>query len=160
MNAYDVLKYGNLTLLKTIEGLPEADWMAGGLCGWWSVKDIMAHLTSFEHVLVQVLTSFLGGGPTPTFDQYTSLNGDQFNQVQVGLRKDKTPAEVLAEYHDRQACTMTLVAQIPPETLRQPGTIPWYGMEYSLDDFITYAYYGHKREHSAQIAVFRDQIKR
>ena len=160
MNAYDVLKYGNLTLLRTIEGLPETDWMAGGVCGWWSVKDIVAHLTSFEHVLVEVLTSFLGGGPTPALDQYTSVSGDQFNQVQVSLRKDKTPAEVLAEYHDRQACTMTLVAQIPPETLRQPGTIPWYGIEYSLDDFITYAYYGHKREHSAQIAVFRDRIKR
>jgi hypothetical protein len=160
MNAHDVLKYGNLTLLKTIEGLPEADWMAGGVCGWWSVKDIVAHLTSFEHVLVEVLSFFLGGGPTPTLDQYTSLNGDQFNQVQVSLRQDKSPAEVLSEYHDRQACTMTLVARIPPETLRLPGTIPWYGMEYSLDDFITYAYYGHKREHSAQIASFRDQIKR
>jgi hypothetical protein len=160
MNAHDVLKYGNLTLLRTIEGLPEADWMAGGVCGWWSAKDIVAHLASFEHVLVEVLTSFLGGSPTPALDQYTSLSGDQFNQVQVSLRKDKTSAEVLAEYRDRQASTMSLVAQIPAETLRQPGTIPWYGIEYSLDDFIAYAYYGHKREHSAQIAVFRDQIKR
>ena len=160
MNVHDVLKYGNLTLLRTIEGLPEADWMARGVCGWWSVKDIVAHLTSYELVLVEVLTSFLGSGPTPTLDQYTSLNGDQFNQVQVSLRKDKTPAEVLAEYRDRQACTMMLVAQVAPETLREPGTIPWYGIEYSLDDFIAYAYYGHKREHSTQIAVFRDRIKR
>jgi hypothetical protein len=33
-------------------------------------------------------------------------------------------------------------------------------MEYALDDYIVYAYYGHKREHSAQIAVFRDLVKR
>jgi hypothetical protein len=52
---------------------------------------------------------------------------------------------------------MTLVAQIPAETLRATGTIPWYGPEYALDDLITYMYYGHKREHSAQIAVFRDR---
>ena len=39
---------------------------------------------------------------------------------------------------------------------RQSGTLPWYGMEYALDDFLVYIYYGHKREHSAQIAAFRD----
>jgi hypothetical protein len=31
-------------------------------------------------------------------------------------------------------------------------------MEYALDDFIVYQYYGHKREHCAQIAVFRDKL--
>ena len=160
MNSADVLMYGNRTLQQTIEGLAEADWTTAGVCGWWSVKDIIAHLASFEYVLVEVLTSFLGGGPTPTLDQYTHLAGDRFNEVQVNQRKDMTPAQVLADYNDRQARTMTLVAQIPPETLRRPGTIPWYGMEYSLDDFIVYAYYGHKREHSAQIAIFRDHIKR
>jgi len=29
---------------------------------------------------------------------------------------------------------------------------------YALDDFLVYAYYGHKREHSAQIAAFRDRL--
>ncbi len=159
MNSADVLMYGNRTLQQTIAGLEEADWMTGGVCGWWSVKDIIAHLASFEVVLVEVLTSFLEGGPTPTLDQYAYVDGDKFNEVQVGQRKDMPPAQVLAEYNDQHARTMALVAQIPPETLRRPGTLPWYGMEYALDDFIVYAYYGHKREHSAQIAVFRDQIK-
>jgi hypothetical protein len=39
-------------------------------------------------------------------------------------------------------------------------TIPRHDMEYSLDVFVAYAYYGHKRERSAQIVVFRDQIRR
>ena len=30
--------------------------------------------------------------------------------------------------------------------------------EYSLEDFIVYTFYGHKREHSAQIAAFRDRL--
>ena len=41
---------------------------------------------------------------------------------------------------------------------RENGTLPWYGAEYSLDDFIVYTYYGHKREHAAQIAAFRDHL--
>jgi hypothetical protein len=53
---------------------------------------------------------------------------------------------------------MSLVAQIRPEQFRQVGILPWYGMDYSLDDLLVYMYYGHKREHSAQIAAFRDRL--
>jgi hypothetical protein len=157
MNAVDVLKYGHRTVLQTIDGLPESEWETGGVCGVWSVKDIIAHLASYELALVDLLKSFLGDGPTLYLDQYIEM-GLKFNDVQVALRKDKTIGEVLAEYNDTQAHVMSLVTQVPVETLRQPGTLPWYGMEYALDDFIVYSYYGHKREHSAQIAVFRDQL--
>ncbi len=65
---------------------------------------------------------------------------------------------VLGEYNDAHAQVMSIVAQISPETLRQTGTLPWYGAIYALDDFLVYAFYGHKREHSAQIASFHDQL--
>ena len=159
MNACDILKYGHLTVLRTIDGLPKADWETSGVCGYWSVKDLIAHLASFEHVLVDVLNSFLEGGPTPYLDKHNDRTYN-FNDDEVALRHDKSVDEVLAEYSATQAKTMTLVAQIPEETIRQPGTLPWYGMEYALDDYVAYAYYGHKREHSAQIAVFRDFVKR
>jgi len=51
-----------------------------------------------------------------------------------------------------------MVAQLSSEMLCQNGTLPWYGEVYALDDFLVYAYYGHKREHSAQIAAFRDRL--
>jgi hypothetical protein len=157
MNAADVLTYGHQTVLRTVDGLPEADWETPGVCGVWSVKDIIAHLASYEHLLVEILTSFLGGGPTPYMTQFGEL-GNAFNDAQVAAHKAQPFHAVLVEYNDTQAQTMTLVAQIPAETLRATGTIPWYGMEYALDDLITYMYYGHKREHSAQIAVFRDRL--
>jgi hypothetical protein len=54
---------------------------------------------------------------------------------------------------------MDLIRQIPLETRRKSGLLPWYGAEYDLEDYITYAFYGHKREHCAQIAVYRDTLK-
>jgi hypothetical protein len=158
MNAKDVLKYGHLTVLRTIEGLPDGDWQTPGVCGVWSVREIIAHLASFEHVLVDVLNSFLSGGETPYLTKYVSQHVT-FNDREVALRQHQSPAETLAEYNDTQAQTMALIAQIAEETCRRPGTLPWYGPEYALDDFIVYAYYGHKREHTAQIAVFRDSLK-
>jgi hypothetical protein len=158
MNAVDILKYGHLTVLRTIDGLPEAEWDTAGVCGVWSVKDIIAHLASYEHALIDILNTFLDGGPTPYLDEFRG--SEQFNDVQVARRKGKTVAEVLAEYNDTQAKTMALIARIPQETRRQAGTLPWYGMEYALDDFIVYTYYGHKREHCAQIDLFRDRLGR
>ena len=160
MNAKDVLKYGHQTVLHTLDGLPQTEWETPNVCGIWSVKDIIAHLASFEHVLVEVLTTFLDGGPTPYLEKMGALGPLGFNDAEVALRQDKTPGEVLAEYNDTQAQTRALAALIPAETYRQNGTLSWYGSEYDLDDYIAYSFYGHKREHSAQIAVFRDQLAR
>jgi hypothetical protein len=92
-------------------------------------------------------------------DEFRDPNGN-FNDQQVALRKHNTVAEIVAEYSDTCAQTMELITRIPAETLRQSGTIPWYGVEYALDDLIIYMYYGHKREHCAQIALFRDRLER
>jgi|SRR6266436_738668 hypothetical protein len=157
MNAVDILKYGHLTVLQTLEGFPESAWDTPGACGAWSVKDIVAHLASYEQVLVDVLTTFGGSDPTPVLNRFLE-QGSQFNDTEVNSRKGKTMKEVLGEYNDTHAQVMSMVAQLPSETLRQNGTLPWYGAVYALDDFLVYAYYGHKREHSAQIAAFRDRL--
>jgi hypothetical protein len=157
MNASDILMYGHGTVLQTIEGLPESAWETPGACGVWSIKDIIGHLASYEHVMVDVLSAFVGGGPTPYLNKYTDPGG-QFNDSEVELRKGKTVREILGEYNDTHEQVRSLAARIPVETFRQTGTLPWYGMEYALDDFIVYTQYGHKREHSAQIAAFRDHL--
>jgi DinB family protein len=157
MNASDVLKYGHRTVVQTIEGLPQEQWETSGVCGVWSTKNIIAHLASYEHVLVDILSTFLDGGPTPTLDQFRDPSGN-FNDRQVDARKNKTAGETLAEYNDAHTQVMALAARIPAEVYRQSGSLPWYGIEYALDDLIVYQYYGHKREHSAQIAVFLDRL--
>ena len=160
MNARDILFYGNRTVLHSLTLVPEAEWGTEGVCGWWPVKLIIAHLASFEQVLIEVLGSSLEGGPTLVLDQFTSMDGNAFNDVQVRKRMSKSSAEVLAEYKETHARAMELIVRIPVETLRQVGTIPWYGMEYALDDLLVYQYYGHKREHTAQINVFTDRFRK
>ncbi len=154
MNAKDILKYGNRTLINSLEGLPEEQWNVGGVCGVWSVKDIIAHLASYERALVEIFGLFFENGPTPLLSKMGADPG-KFNDEEVALRKNMSSAEVLAEYNEAHSQTMNLINDIPVEILREVGTIPWYGLEYSLDDLIVYMFYGHKREHSAEIAVFR-----
>ena len=157
MNANDIFKYGNRTFLGSLEGLDEGDWEKAGACGVWSIKDIVAHLASYETVMVDVLNSFNGSASTPHLTRFVELGGD-FNDSEVAARKERTIREVLDEYNNAHAQVVALAAQITPESFRQNGTLPWYGSEYSLDDLIVYTSYGHKREHSAQIAAFRDNL--
>ncbi len=158
MNANDILKYGHYTFLGSLDGLSDAELEQDGVCGIWSTKDIIGHLASYEQVLVEILQGFLGGGATPYLEQFAK--GLIFNDEQVGARKANTLAEVLDEYKTVQAKTQEMIAQISAETCRQTGTLPWYGADYSLDDFLVYTFYGHKREHAAQIFVFRDTLKK
>lgn len=158
MNATDILKYGQLTALQAIAGFPESEQETKGACGVWSVKDIMAHLASYEKLLVDVLSGLVGKHPTPYLDKFIEL-GDQFNNSEVEGRNERTMREILDEFNDAHAQVMELAARVPPETFCQAGTLPWYGMEYALDDMLVYMYYGHKREHSAQIAAFHDRLK-
>jgi uncharacterized damage-inducible protein DinB len=157
MNIQDVVKYGHQTVLRAIDGLPDSAWETPGVCGYWSTKQILAHLSSYECALVEILSTFLDGGATPTFDEFRSSR--RFNDDQVDRRKDLSVAEVLAEYTQAHANVVAGLARLSANTLSKPGTLPWHGAEYALDDFIVYSFYGHKREHCAQIAVFRDGLE-
>ena len=54
--------------------------------------------------------------------------------------------------------TILLLENIPVEQRRQVGALPWYGAGYTLEDFLVYTFYGHKREHGAQIDGFRSRL--
>ena len=157
MNALDILQYGNLTFVKTVQAVPLADRDLQGVCGGWSVKDIIAHLASFEMLLIEVFSIFLDGGSTPMLDQWLN-NPAAFNEHQVKLRRDQSAKDVLTEYIVTFDRVMSLATQIRAEVWQQPGILPWHGGQYSLDDFVVYQYYGHKREHSAEIAAFLNRI--
>jgi hypothetical protein len=156
MNAEDILFYGHRTLMSTLDGIPLDQWHTSGVCGYWSVKDIIAHLASYELVLVDVLGNLVDGRPTPNLKLFSDA---QFNDLQVEQRQGNSPAQVQAEYEDAHQKVRELIAQVPIETRRRAGVLAWYGEAYDLEDFLVYSFYGHKREHSAQIAVFKDTLK-
>lgn len=162
MNASDILHYGHTFVTRNIDDLPLEHWETPNVCGWWSTKLVIGHLASFEHMLVEVLRSFqsgASGGPTPYLDMLNNQGGQLFNDFQIEARKNRSAADLLAEYTAAAEASHRLVGLLDPELLRRPGTLPWYGAEYALDDYIVYQYYGHKREHTAQINVFKDALK-
>jgi hypothetical protein len=158
VNAHDILRYGHADVLRAFDKLSERDWNEVGVTSRWTPKDLLSHLTSYELMLEDALKSVLGRSPTPTLDASSSDRGG-FNDQQVGARRDHLPDQVLREYVEAHDRVVALADELGAERLRQPGTIPWYGDGYSLDDFIVYTNYAHKREHCAQLKQFRMRQK-
>lgn len=159
MNPTDILKYGHRTMHASLDGVPMDAWETGGVCGVWSVKNIVAHLASYEHWLIEILNAQLTNADQPLLTQMGQLGPDGFNDIQVSQRNHLTPEQMLAEFEDAYQQAAQLAAKLPADLWRKNGTLAWYGADYSLDDFIVYTFYGHKREHSAQVNVFKDSLK-
>ena len=158
MNVVDMLKYGDGTFKGAYGNIPHESWERGEVTGYWSVKNIVAHLTSWELIVGDILVTMTGGGETPSLDELAAAPRE-YNEGSVVKRQNMTPAETQAEYEAAHARVMELAPKVSPETYRENGTIPWYGADYCLNDFIVYINYAHKREHAAEINLFRDRLE-
>jgi hypothetical protein len=158
MNADDILKYGHDFVMRHLAHFPEGEWETPNVCGWWSTKQIIAHLASFEHLLVDVLNAQLGAEPRPTLQRMFEIGPARLNDVEVAERDGWTAQETMADYRETCEQTMALLGRIPLSARRRAGALPWYGAEYDLEDYIVYTFYGHKREHTAQVNVFLDRV--
>jgi hypothetical protein len=147
MNPADVLRYGQATIDELIDRLRPDGWREIAL-GVWTAKDLVGHLGAFEVRFAEILAGFAGDEPATNL---RAASPATFNDDQAAIRSVWTVEAVVAELREAHARTMSLVDRIPPETWRQVGAIPWYGPEYSLEDFLVYNIYGHKREHGPQL---------
>ena len=152
-----MLENGNLLVIQAVDNLNEVAWDIPGACGEWSVKDTIAHLASYERVMIDVLNTFSGSKPTPYVFRWLEQH-DEFNKTEVEARRYNTAQHVENEYQDLQVQATSLLQLIPEATVQQKGMLDWYKPEYSLADFIGMLYQ-HTLEHCEQIKSFRESGK-
>jgi hypothetical protein len=93
----------------------------------WSVKEVFAHLASmggspmFFIAMAQRPASGSGGGGGAGFDI------DAFNKQQVEMRKDKSMAELLAEFRQGHEAGIALINSTPDEVLNKEMPDPFRG---------------------------------
>ena len=155
MNAVDMLMYGQRTVNATIVRYRAADWDRIAL-GVWTAKDLLGHLGAFEVRFADVLASFVDA---PLESDLLSADPRTFNDDQAAIRKTWSIDDVMTEFSEAHERVMRHARGIAPEVWREVGTIPWYGLEYSLDDLAVYQMYGHKREHDPQLSAVLDHAE-
>ncbi|HEY0783496.1 MAG TPA: DinB family protein, partial [Thermoanaerobaculia bacterium] len=130
-------------------GLSEADLLEPGVTGRWSVRDIVAHVTTWEEEALLHLPLVQAGGRPPRYS--TTYGGiDAFNALRTEQKAGLSLAEVLreqAEVHDR---LVALIERTPVEFLAG-GTR--FRHRLRLDT------YGHYPKHAAGIRRWREKRK-
>ena len=117
MNVTEKLENAHLLVIQTVDNLPELEWEMPLANNSWTVKDIIAHLTSYVHILVEMCHMVLQDAtPTPYVTQFIEQS-TEFNQVQVAARSSHTAQQVIDEFEEVEAEASGLLAQIPAENI-------------------------------------------
>jgi uncharacterized protein (TIGR03083 family) len=128
-------------------GLGDAQMTEPGVTGEWSVKEILAHVTTWEQEALKSLPIILAGGKLP---RYSVLYGgiDAFN-AQTTEQKRRLPlGEVLAEMEATHRQLVAQVRQAPEEVFSRETR---YRRRLRLDT------YSHYPIHETAIREWRQQ---
>jgi hypothetical protein len=99
---------------ESYAGLTEAELLAPGVTGQWSVRDIIAHVTWWEEEALTHLPHILEGGRPPRYS-VTYGGIDAFNALMTERRKGLSLAEVLRQHDEGHARLIDYVRDAPAE---------------------------------------------
>ena len=103
-------------LLASIEGLTDEAMVRPGVVEQWSVKDILAHITTWEEEGLHHLPTVAQGRKPPTYaSQYGSLDG--FNALKFEENQRRSLDEVLARLDETHARLLAYLDTVPDELL-------------------------------------------
>jgi hypothetical protein len=142
---YSLLEQAHRELLATIDGLtPEQ--MAIPVFADWSVKDILAHIVSWEEY---TLLDFqrVARGHVPALASFRQRDVDNFNAVVMSLRRNFPLDQVMYELEANRKATIAALDAIPDERLAQ-------GQFARIWATITA---GHDHEHAEHIRKWRQK---
>jgi hypothetical protein len=97
-------------------GLPDEQMLGPGVCGAWSVRDLIAHVTWWDAEALHHLPAVLEGRTPPRYS-VTYGGIDAFNAMKTRERAGLTLDDVRREAAETHARLVGYVAAIPPERL-------------------------------------------
>ncbi len=98
--------------------LSEADMVAPGIDGGWSVKDTLCHLSAWEKYLLERLGYTLTGQKPVTPAMYNWDDVDSFNAQVFDQNKDRPLNSVIIEFRSLYRGVMTVLESMDDEQLR------------------------------------------
>jgi hypothetical protein len=129
------------------DGLSEADLLEPGVTKAWSVRDIIAHVTTWEEESLKHLPDILQGRRPPRYS--TTYGGiDAFNALMTTKKKDLSLEEVFWQ-QERIHRRLTRVVERAPEDQLVRETR--FRRRIRLDT------YGHYPKHTGAIRTWREQ---
>ena len=141
-------------LLNAIDGLSDEDMLEPGVCGEWSVRDVVAHVAAWDRETTDMFSAMLEGERHDFLD--LDIEGlEQFNQEHHEATRSVPVADALAELSDSREAMLDLVRGVDNARLFAPAP----GYEHA--DMSIAACLGaqiqHDEEHAEMIEAWREK---
>ena len=131
-------------------GLRTSELLTPGVTGPWSVRDLIAHVTTWEEEALKNLPLVLAGKRPPRYS--TTYGGiDAFNARTTEQKKTLSLAEVLRQQQDVHRRLIELIEGVPEDLL---GGDTRFSRRLRLDT------YGHYPTHASEIEKWRERESR
>ena len=137
--------------IKIEELLPEID-PENEVYPGWSIKHLLAHITGWDDISIDVLRSHAMGCPS-LIPAIHSL--DEYNELTVSSRQGLSYEQILNEWRLKRQVFREIIEQLPEEKFLEPVAVPWGRME-TVTRLVN-IFYHHEEEHAQDIKEWLKQ---
>ena len=137
-----------------LQGLTDADMVKTTVAGEWSVKDILAHVTTWEQSFLKWYEAGLRGEKQVMPEWSKPGVIDAINKEIYERNAKRSLNDVKKEFHASYKTILKTIDQIPEEAMFITGKYDWTG-KYTLADYTVVNTGGHYTEHLAMIEAIK-----
>jgi hypothetical protein len=138
------------TIKTSYAGLSDSELLSPGVTGQWSVRDILAHVTTWEEEALKYLPLILKGGRPPLYShKYGGI--DAFNALMTEQKRGLSLAEVLRQLDETHRGLVDYIRSVPEEQFTRETR---FRRRLRADT------YSHYPKHAKAIVTWRQQRER
>jgi hypothetical protein len=133
---------------ESYAGLSDAQLTGPGVMGTWSLKDILAHVTTWEEETLKYLPLIIQGGSPP---RYSTMYGgiDAFNARMMEQKRGFSLSEVVRQLDETHRRLVDYIQSVPQEQFTRETP---FRRRLRLDTYRHYA------EHDRVIREWRERL--
>jgi uncharacterized damage-inducible protein DinB len=148
------LQAARAALLQSIDGLSDDQMLQVGAVGFWSVKDVLAHLVSWEAELVTALAQLeQHKDGAPHIVEIEDI--DEWNEEQYRINARRPLTDVLEDFHGVHKQLIRAIEALDSRMLDNNRLFPWMEGE-PLSYLILENATWHEEEHAEDIRAWRE----
>jgi hypothetical protein len=149
----DQIRQARAALLAAIDGLPDDVLLRPYIVGMWSIKDTLAHLTTWQSEVVTALAS-LDPAHAPHVIEIDDI--DEWNEEQYHVNVRRPLDIILEDFHGVHKQLLKAVEALDDRTLDDGRRYVWMEGE-PLWYLIAENVYWHEQEHAEDIQRWRKE---
>jgi hypothetical protein len=134
------------SLRESFSGLTDTQLLEPGVAEEWSVRDILAHVTTWENEALKYLPVIVNGETPPRYREYGGLNA--FNAQMTARKQSLELADVMSELQATHRQLLDYLQSVPEE---QFSSETRFRHRLRLDT------YSHYQLHARMILAWREQ---